>query len=407
MVKEISFKKIWLIVFSLLASFPLLPKAVESSLMILFLILSVILYSKRDNKDLKKDALKNILILSSVFIIYCLSSFYSSNYNESLKFIIITSPILMFPLCLGFLSGEKITSAQGRIIKHIYVMSIFLSLLITHFYLKKNVLSNVSNWEYRNSFEDFTKVHGTYFSLWVGFGIIILINELYEQIKRTPFFYSITYLILIGYFLYWQFTLEARLPLFMTLLISSIYIILKLNQKYKIIVSLFLFSLLILILSIKINVIKDKIKFGIPEGNYELKHKEMTSEEIRSGIYYCSQSLIRESWLFGYGIGDVNDKLNLCYIEKIKSDVYQIFHYNSHNQFLQIFLSAGVLGFLFFLYTLFYGIKNAIKNKYQLYVMFNILIIVCFFTENILSRHDGVLFYSYFNTLLFFKINNT
>ena len=89
----------------------------------------------------------------------------------------------------------------------------------------------------------------------------------------------------------------------------------------------------------------------------------MTSEEIRAGIYFCSFTLIKESWLFGYGIGDVNDRLNLCYKDKIKSDVYQIFHYNSHNQYLQVFLTGGFFSFLFFIIGLYHLLKTAISKK--------------------------------------------
>ena len=394
--------KIWFIVLSMIAAFPLLPKGIESSLMIVFFIISIYLWFKENKKVINKERLKTVAILSSVFIIYSISSFYSVNLKESLKFILITSPILMFPLSIGLLADKKISNKEFLIIKRIYVFSTFLSLAITHIYLNNNALNDVTNWEYRNMFEDYTKVHGTYFSLWIGFAIIIILDEILK--KGINIIILLVSLFMIFYFFYWQYIIGARLPLFMTLLLSVLYFVLKLEKKSKIIASIILIFSTIFFISIKKNTIKDKLKFGMPEGKYELKHLEMTSEEIRTGIYFCSLNLIKESWLIGYGIGDVNDNLNKCYLEKIKSNVYQKFHYNSHNQFLQIFLTSGVLGLIYFVFNLFYVVKILFKNKQQLYLYFNILVIICFFTENILSRHDGVLFYSYFSTILFFKL---
>ena len=404
MKKVLTLKKTWYFILLSIAAFPLLPKGVESVLMIFFFIFSICLSLKEGNQLLKKEKLKKVVVLSSVFFIYSLSFLYSDNYKEGLKLIIISLPVLMFPLSIGFLVSEEISNKKIQTIKHIYIVSVFLSLLISHAYLLANLEIGVSDWSYRKNFEDYTKVHGTYFSLWIGFGVLIILNELFEIIKKTNYLHIIIYIFIISYFLYWQVVISARLPLFMTIFLGGFFIISNLKDKNKLIILIPVVLLSGLLISLKFDTIKSKIKFGIPEGKYELNHLNMTSEEIRTGIYYCSYSLIKESWFFGYGIGDVNDSLNLCYKEKIKSNVYQIFKYNSHNQYVQLFLSAGIIGFLFFIYNLYYVFKRSIKNRYVLYIVFNVLVLTCFLTENILSRHDGVLFYSYFNTLLFFKI---
>ncbi|AUC85507.1 hypothetical protein CW731_09485 [Polaribacter sp. ALD11] len=402
--KTISLKNIWTLVLSLIAAFPLLPKVVESILMIVFFILSIILYFKRDKGILKhNNNLKDILLLSSLFVIYLLSSLYSDNYVESLRFIILAAPILMFPLCLGFFYDTEISSKQFRRIKIVYITSLFLSLLITHFHLSYTVTDTISNWNYRNLFEDYTRVHGTYYSLWIGFGILILINEIFKKKRSNRIFYYLPFLVLIGYFFYWQITIAARLPLFITSILGMLYIVKQLKKTHRLlIISLFGFACVFYIF-LKFDSIKSKIKFDLPEGKYALQHKDMTSEEIRTGIYYCSTSLIKNSLLFGYGVGDVNDQLNICYKQKIKSDVYQLFHYNSHNQYFQVFLAAGLFGILFFFFNIFNIFNISIRNKDELFIMFNLLLFTGFLTENILSRHDGVIFYSYFVNLFYFQ----
>jgi O-antigen ligase len=397
----INLKKIWTTILLFISAFPLWPKAVESVLMILFFILSISLFFTQKKEKLKNKSIKNVFILSSLFIIYVISSIYSDNNSESLRFLVLSSPILMFPLCFGFFCNNEISTKEISRIKIIYVSSLLLSLVITHLYLWLNVDGIISSWDYRNLFENYTKVHGTYFSLWISFGILILINELFA-LKRSSFFLFLS-LIILAYFFYWQFTIGARLPLFVTLVLCTFFLLKKTNKKYKLLFIITLTTIVVSIIYLKFDSIKNKIKVGIPEGKYELKHKEMTSEDIRAGIYYCSASLIKNSFLFGYGVGDVNDELNNCYKQKIKSDVYQLLHYNSHNQYLQVLLSAGVLGFVFFIFAILSIFKKAIINKDELFLMLNLLIFICFLTENILSRHDGVIFYSYFTSLFYFK----
>ncbi|MGJ8743436.1 O-antigen ligase family protein [Polaribacter sp.] len=399
----VSVKKIWTTILLLISAFPLWPKAVESFLMILFFILSMSFFFINKKEKLKNKNIKDVFILSSLFIIYGLSSIYSNNNSESLKFLVLSSPILMFPLCFGFFCSNEISTKERTKIKIIYVCSLLLSLVITHIYLEFKMDGNISNWDYRNLFENYTKVHGTYFSLWISFGILILVNELFA-IKRSSIFISLS-LIILAYFFYWQFTIGARLPLFITLVLCTFFLVKKTNKKYKLLFIITLATIVVSFIYLKFDSIKNKIKFGMPEGKYELKHKEMTNEEIRTGIYYCSASLIKNSLLFGYGVGDVNDELNNCYKQKIKSDVYQLFHYNSHNQYLQVFLSAGIVGFVFFIFTILSIFKKALINKDKLFLMLNILIFICFITENVLSRHDGVIFYGYFTSLFYFKTN--
>lgn len=402
--KKIDLESISFFIILLISTFPLLPKAIESILMLLFFLLSIFIFFKQGKQ--KYIHSKNIIILSSIFVIYCLGCFFRENDKENLNFAIRVAPIFMFVISLGYLSPNIITESRLKIIKKVYLLSIFLSLIITHLYLKFTIVDEATSWEYRNAFEDFTQVHGTYFSLWIGFGLLILINNYvvannFYKTRNLLKGFIITSTIL--YLIYWQVIIAARLPLFVTgLLISHSFIK---NQKKSTQKKVLIVSGLAICLFMYFNYdrIKEKIKFNMPEGKYELKHKSMTSEEIRAGIYYCSVSLIKESWLFGYGAGNVNDKLNNCYKEKINSDVYQTFYFNSHNQYLQVFLAGGIIGLLFFLTNIFYIFKVSFLRRDKLFFYFSILISICFLTENILSRHDGVIFYAFFSSVFFFN----
>ena len=90
----------------------------------------------------------------------------------------------------------------------------------------------------------------------------------------------------------------------------------------------------------------------------------------------------------------------------IDSNLYQIKEYNAHNQYLQIFLSSGVIGAAIFILSILFSMRYAYRQKIMGYLVFSVLVATCFLTENILSRHDGVLFYAFFNSIFIFYSKN-
>ena len=80
-----------------------------------------------------------------------------------------------------------------------------------------------------------------------------------------------------------------------------------------------------------------------------------------------------------------------------------MFQYNSHNQYFQVMLSAGILALVFLLLSILIPLYVAFKQKNYLWFSNTALIAICFLTENIIGRHDGVIFYGLFNAILAFS----
>ena len=76
---------------------------------------------------------------------------------------------------------------------------------------------------------------------------------------------------------------------------------------------------------------------------------------------------------------------------------------NTHNNYLYFLLSAGLIGLLFFLVFMTYLIKISINPLNILKLSFCIIVFLNFLTENILSRHWGLMFFSFMLVLLFNK----
>jgi len=118
---------------------------------------------------------------------------------------------------------------------------------------------------------------------------------------------------------------------------------------------------------------------------------ENFSTSIRVGIYECAFKVIGEKWVLGYGIGDSQRALNLCYSNK--SNILLKNRFNSHNQYLDVIIKTGLLGFIIFIYFLVANFKKAYDNKNR--IVFNIIFFYCliFLIENVLVRQSGVILF--------------
>lgn len=123
---------------------------------------------------------------------------------------------------------------------------------------------------------------------------------------------------------------------------------------------------------------------------------------VRAGIYQCNWQILKEHWLIGVGTGDVQTELNECYSQYKNTDVYKNFQYNTHNEYLHVWFSAGIVGLLMFIASLYFSFANAVQNQKYIYLFFLLFICMCFFTENLLSRQAGIMFYIWFQCLFLF-----
>jgi O-antigen ligase len=175
-------------------------------------------------------------------------------------------------------------------------------------------------------------------------------------------------------------------------LIASIFSIwllrLKGNSKIWILVGLTI--VLVIILSIP----RQNNRF------YELIDKQSfekidinNSTNVRFHIFKASIQLIKESPVFGYSIGDVQDELDAKYSAMALNLPKSKF--NSHNQYLFICLNSGLMGLLIFLFSIAYVFKTAVLKRDYFLLGILVFFLVAFLFENVLSRQSGVILFSF------------
>ena len=396
------YDRLFLYLVCALASFPILPRGIQTVIVISIATIAFIQFMIVGKKTWNQNKTILLLSMSSLCIIYLFSLIRVEDFKLASKFIVRSLPL--FLLSFAFLNYGKFSLGNLKLIFKLFITTLVLLLSFLHIYFIEDIINpECTPWMIRNEIELFTKIHGTYLSMWTGMGVLLLIWYFAKSKKRVLTSLIIT--IVLIYFLYWQFLLGARMPFFATIIAVFYGITLLLRIPLKIVLGFaFIGSIFFTFL------MKDKIQAkvqelqnyenAIPEGKYEITNILISNENVRSVIYHCALQNIKERPILGYGIGQDNIELQKCYDSEFShTDLFKVFSFNSHSQYLQLLLSAGLIGLVLFLISIGIWIRISSESS-ELYLPFLILALLCFMFENILNRHDGIIFFSFFNSIL-------
>lgn len=394
------------------ALFPVLPMGVESVLMFSGFLFSLLYFINEGKNFWTKEKTIQLILFSSLFLIFIFSLVYTKDIQRGIKFIIRLLPTVLFPAIFLFNQKNSINNDRFNKITSVYCGAILVMLIYLNIALFDELYnSTVKFWDFRQLIEIKTKVHGTYLAMWIGFAVFILLYKIKNEIMSSKKYFTVfLMLIIVAYFFYWQYVIGSRMPFLATIIVCFFCLFKNIKQMLLAAILLVFLSVMLVLKVDRIGERFGKLKnynFSFPEGKYEDNYPNISNEQIRNGIYFCSYETLKKEPLLGFGAGDVDAQLQSCYDYTFtNTDTYKVTNYNSHNEYLNIILSAGIIGLILFLLSNFYFIKKAFSRKSGIYISFISFIFLNFCFENILSRHDGVVFFSFFNSLLFFQYNN-
>lgn len=131
-------------------------------------------------------------------------------------------------------------------------------------------------------------------------------------------------------------------------------------------------------------------KTGDPSGSSVMQRIEYSKASLK---------LIKENFWTGVGTGDIENKLINQYTQ-MGSELKAKFRFHAHNQFLAVFITFGVLGFLWFIFALIYpAIKLKGFNDY-FFVSFFLIIIFSMFSDDTLETQAGATLFAFFYSFL-------
>ena len=376
------------------------------SLLVYMVFVVGVFYSKNTDSAVFDIQVKLSFLLVSP-VIYLLRDFYKKYFNIILLTFVIINLILAL-ICLFVAFYHSLNISNGSLIFNSTVPGKYED---TH-------VANQTYFSY--SYFSLFK-HPTYFSMYLLLCLFIVLYFFRNSyfILKSKMKSKVLYIITIAFIIGIIYLLESKAAYFTLLVLLFGYSVLYLIKKRKFVLCLIMFCLIGILGYIAFNnnsrfyyinsALKNRTEFfdAVKKKDYKILIDTYGIDRIP--IWMLSGEIISENFWIGVGSGDVSDNLMKKY-QKYKLTSLELQRYNSHNQYLETFISVGIIGFIIFLSWLFYPLflKESYKKENFLILIFSGIIIINFFFEAALNIISGVIFIAFFyNFLLFTSYNQS
>ncbi len=111
--------------------------------------------------------------------------------------------------------------------------------------------------------------------------------------------------------------------------------------------------------------------------------------------------LVRRNFWTGVGTGDLIESLGEQY-RLMHSGIGKYYGFIAHNQYIDVFVSFGVFGFLYFLFALVYPPWKTHSFDDYFFVVFYAIMLLSMFSDDTLQTHSGLTLFAFFASLLMF-----
>ncbi|WP_406685330.1 O-antigen ligase family protein [Seonamhaeicola sp. MEBiC1930] len=379
--------------------YPLIPERLESYPPIIFSVSSFILFVIGNRQGPKY---KPLIFMGSLFLFFLISTFFSDNIHRGFKKIETMLSIIVFPVvCFWFLRNVKwdFNKIEAVLFKTFFSSTIVFSLIafyMLNFYRNPKFSTKDSDF-FRNAITDIPYIgdHSIYVSLFIAIAILMGFS-IFSKLKKgfwTKLVIILGILVLTTLLLLLM-SKGVILGLIMSLLV--VFIFKKKSWKKIILIGILIILLGFVLLPKQNNRFIELFKLESFE-----KVDLSNSTSVRFFVLKSSFGLVLESPIFGYGLGDVQNELDMKYAQ---NDLrLPKGKYNSHNQYLFVWLSCGAFGLIVFILSLVYIFNLAIGFKDYFLLGLLILYIVSFLFENVLSRQSGVILFAFLMNFLILK----
>lgn len=358
-------------------------------------------------------------LLPSSLIVLSLSVLYSNNLSAASSEIGKRMALIIFPLIFALRRSDLKTDTLRKV-EHFFIAIIVIYMLFKNIELfivfnkaiNKGII--VNNWFeaiinpsfevfYRNYFFKITNIHPTYATIYTLFSLGILLLNLIKGMYNENLKIKTLVLISMCFLLCYSILLAAKGPI-LAFIISIIIVLgfqLSAKQFAKTTIVLIVISV---ILTLSFPPLKNRVKEIITtKSDTEVNTNSIS---IRKIIHSTAWGLVKSNCFIGVGIGDVQDELNKQFKNYEQKEIND-FDLNTHNEYFNLWASAGLIGLLSLIITFAIPIALAVKQKSFYALFFWVFMAVCFLFENILSRQKGVMFFSVFYVVYLFNIIDT
>jgi O-antigen ligase len=241
------------------------------------------------------------------------------------------------------------------------------------------------------------RVHPSYLSMYIIIALIIVLETLFD--KTVSLLLKLISAIVIVVFIVALYLLSARAGMLAGILILPAYIFLKF---YRSIPKLVLFLALVSIFFLLVTVAKNNFRVKNSIENLSAQPIDSTlKSDARLLIWQSAIGVIEKNLVLGVGTGDATNSLTEEFLARGYSTGFYD-NLNAHNQFLEILLENGLIGFILFLLIIVCMIRISISQRNLLLALFIFSTVIFFLFETMMNRLAGITFFSLFSFLLIY-----
>ncbi|NJM94286.1 MAG: O-antigen ligase family protein [Cytophagales bacterium] len=331
-----------------------------------------------------------LLVFIAFYILLVFSLLYTIDLRQGWKVLFAKLPILIWPLAINqFSFSEK---SLIRVVQ-IFVGSLTLFCLYglvvgvyVHFFTGHGDTLPAYQSAYLAGYMNF---HAPYLAAYIVFALFLLVhfgkNLFHIGLLAAAMFMLMATLILLS-------TRQAFIALAICSLVYSVWWAIERKKYWIPLVTVFAFVLLFILAYQFVDYFRYKIEL--------VSNWSRIQGDPRYGIFINTWSVIRENIFWGHGVGDARELLTKSY-ERYGDQSLISWNFNAHNDLLTLWMYAGLPCALAYICALVYPFVASLKARAPIYAVFATLIFMAGLTENFLDRHKGVMFYAFFNALLF------
>lgn len=380
-----------------------LPFVRPTPIFISLLLLNWLIEGDLKNKMQAVFANKFALFFIGFFMIHVIGLAYTQNMDAGLFDLQVKLSLLVFPFIL--VSRPFATEQIKKMFIAFIIGGIICSLIMLVRAIYTYYVFSENNFFYQ-AFSFF--VHPSYLSMYFNFSIAWLMLMIFKRptnLSRTSIIASVLIILFFSFIIVLLSSKMGLIAMVFIYLGFMIYFIISTKKYLMGIVGLFLICAAVFSVFRFVPAIEGRVNaviVALSSSNDNPGEEESTA--VRMLVWSAANKVISENLLLGVGTGDAKAELLKEYEkEGLKGAISH--KLNAHNEFYQVFVSIGLIGFIVFLVSLFLPLVSAFKTSNAIYILFLLIIITNFFPESMLETQAGVMFYAFFNSLLCFCTN--
>jgi O-antigen ligase len=348
-----------------------------------------------------------ILTLSfiAIYIFYLIGMLYSKNMKYGFFDLQIKFSMFLFPLIFATVNTNfKIQKLISNVFKSFIAGCVTGTLILLGIALYSYFGSGNPMVFFYTSFS--RSIHPSYLSMYLNLAVSILAYHLIRKERQSIKKIRTLLFVLALYLSFVIILLSSKAGIFSLLflfLIITIYIIVINKQVWK---GLIFFFLVLMTFYAGYNFLpaiaaRFKRAESVLAEQKKSSPETMESNSERLVVWKAGIEVIRENPVFGVGPGDVKDALLSEYQKENRLLVYNM-RLNAHNQYLQTYIALGIFGTLLLIIYLVVPGWFAIRRIHFIYFSFLAVFAFNILVESMLEVQAGVIYYAFFNALLFF-----